>query len=111
MVAATRKSHIGGSLEVNPAAVADVLKVLARHNPGLSKPALVAAGKVMAVVSAAAARLPSSSSGVSLLMRQSWPILWRPPSRNWRRSRTMRWQKFRSKGLLRSAAELGSGTR
>lgn len=57
MVAATRKSHIGGSLEVNPAAVADVLKVLARHNPGLSKPALVAAGKVMAVVSAAAARL------------------------------------------------------
>lgn len=57
MVAATRKSQIGARLEVNPAAVADVLKVLARHNPGLSKPALVATGKVMAVVSAVAARL------------------------------------------------------
>ncbi len=57
MVAATRKSQIGTRLEVNPAAVADVLKVLARHNPGLSKPALVATGKVMAVVSAMAARL------------------------------------------------------
>ncbi|MGO6746622.1 hypothetical protein ACCS93_29750 [Rhizobium ruizarguesonis] len=57
MVAATRKPQIGAKLEVNPAAVADVLKVLARHNPGLSRPALVATGKVMAVVSAVAARL------------------------------------------------------
>lgn len=57
MVAATRKSQLGAKLEVNPAAVADVLKVLARHNPGLSKPALAATGKVMAVVSAVAARL------------------------------------------------------
>jgi hypothetical protein len=57
MVAITRKSQMGAKLEVNPAAVADVLKVLARHNPGLSKPALAATGKVMAVVSAVAARL------------------------------------------------------
>ncbi|MGV1963758.1 hypothetical protein FY133_26600 (plasmid) [Agrobacterium tumefaciens] len=57
MVAVTRKSQMRAKLEVNPAAVADVLKVLARHNPGLSKPALAATGKVMAVVSAAAARL------------------------------------------------------
>ncbi|ACM31047.1 hypothetical protein GOZ78_20915 [Agrobacterium vitis] len=57
MVAVTRKSQMGAKLEVNPAAVADVLKVLARHNPGLSKPALAATGKVMAVVSAVAARL------------------------------------------------------
>lgn len=57
MVTATRKSQIGKGLEMNPAAVADVLKVLARHNPSLTKPALVATGKVMAVVSAVAARL------------------------------------------------------
>lgn len=57
MVAATRKSQIGAGLEVNPAAVADVLEVLARHNPDLSKPALVATGKVIAVVSAVATRL------------------------------------------------------
>lgn len=57
MVAVTRKSQMGAKLEVNPAAVADVLKVLARHNPGLSKPALAATGRVMAVVSAVAARL------------------------------------------------------
>lgn len=57
MVAATRKPQIGAKLEVNPAALADVLKVLARHNPGLSRPALVATGKVMAEVSAVAARL------------------------------------------------------
>lgn len=57
MVAVTRKSQMRAKLEVNPAAVADVLKVLARHNPGLSKPALAATGKVMAVVSAVAARL------------------------------------------------------
>ncbi|MBO0133326.1 MULTISPECIES: antitoxin Xre/MbcA/ParS-like domain-containing protein [Rhizobium/Agrobacterium group] len=57
MVAVTRKSQMRAKLEVNPAAVADVLKVLARHNPGLSKPALAATGKVMVVVSAVAARL------------------------------------------------------
>ncbi|MCA1868350.1 hypothetical protein HW571_22000 [Agrobacterium genomosp. 3] len=57
MVAATRKSQVGARIEMNPAAVADVLKVLARHNPGLTKPALAATGKVMAVVSAVAARL------------------------------------------------------
>ncbi|WP_183658356.1 antitoxin Xre/MbcA/ParS-like domain-containing protein [Brucella daejeonensis] len=57
MTVVTRKSQVRARSEVNPAAVADVLKVLARYNPGLSKPALVATGKVMAVVSAAAARL------------------------------------------------------
>lgn len=57
MAVATRKSQISAGLVVNPAAVADILKVLARHNPGLSKPALIATGKVMAVVSAVAARL------------------------------------------------------
>jgi hypothetical protein len=57
MVAVTRKSQVDTRIGVNPAAVADVLKVLARHNPGLSKPALAATGKVMAVVSAVAARL------------------------------------------------------
>ena len=43
---------------MNPTAVADVLRVLARHNPGLSQAALAATGKVVAAVTAAAARLP-----------------------------------------------------
>ncbi|WP_457663890.1 hypothetical protein [Sinorhizobium medicae] len=35
----------------------DILEVLARHNPGLSKTALKATGKVMAAISAATAQL------------------------------------------------------
>ncbi|OHV82809.1 hypothetical protein [Rhizobium sp. LCM 4573] len=57
MVAITRKSQVDAGVGVHSAALADLLKVLARHNPGLSRPALVATGKMMAVVSAAAARL------------------------------------------------------
>lgn len=57
MVAATRKSDNGGQNSVSPAAIKEVVKVLARHNPHLSKPALTATGKIVAAVSAAAARL------------------------------------------------------
>ncbi|MBX9907825.1 MAG: hypothetical protein K2Z25_03855 [Beijerinckiaceae bacterium] len=57
MVATVRRVQAKGRAAVDPAALADVLKVLARHNPGLSKTALEATGKVMAVVSAAASRL------------------------------------------------------
>lgn len=57
MVATVRRAQGEVRIAVDPAAVADVLKVLARHNPGLSKTALEATGKVMAVVSAAASRL------------------------------------------------------
>lgn len=58
MVAAARKSGGAASGGLNPSAVADVLQVLARHNPGLSQAALAATGKVVAAVTAAAARLP-----------------------------------------------------
>ncbi|MET0528339.1 MAG: hypothetical protein ABW003_08335 [Microvirga sp.] len=51
------KSGNGGALTVKPAAMNDILKVLARHNPGLSETALKATGKVMAAVSAATAQL------------------------------------------------------
>ena len=57
MVASARKSSPGDPMKVSPSAIADVVKVLARHNPGLSKTTLTAAGKVVAAVSAAAARL------------------------------------------------------
>lgn len=106
MVAVTRKSQMGAKLEVNPAAVADVLKVLARHNPGLSKQALAATGKVMAVVSAVAARLLSSNSvGLPTTKRNS-PILSKPPSPNWLRSQVMCSRRYRSKSLWRSAEVL-----
>ena len=58
MVAAARKSGGAAPGGMNPTAVADVLRVLARHNPGLSQAALAATGKVVAAVTAAAARLP-----------------------------------------------------
>lgn len=58
MVAAARKSRSDGVIEVSSTAVADVVKVLARHNPGLSQTALAATSRVMAAVSAVAARLP-----------------------------------------------------
>lgn len=57
MVATVRRVQTEPKIAVDPAALADVLKVLARHNPGLSRTALEATGKVMAVVSAAASRL------------------------------------------------------
>lgn len=52
-----RKSGGGNRGTVNRAAMDDILKVLARHNPSLSKAALKATGRVMAAVSIAMARL------------------------------------------------------
>lgn len=52
-----RKSGGDSRVTVNPAAMDDILEVLARHNPGLSKAALKATGRVMAAVSTATARL------------------------------------------------------
>jgi hypothetical protein len=57
MVATARKSQHKDGIEINKAVVSDVVQVLARHNPRLSKTALKAAGQVMAAVSAATARL------------------------------------------------------
>lgn len=56
MSAAARKARNDARIGVDPAVVADVVKVLARHNPRLSKTALAATGKVMAALSAATAR-------------------------------------------------------
>lgn len=58
MVATARKSGSTAPGGMKPTAVADLLRVLARHNPGLSQVALAVTGKVVAAVTAAAARLP-----------------------------------------------------
>jgi hypothetical protein len=57
MVATVQKSLNLDKIEVNKAIACDMAQVLARHNPRLSKAALAATGKLMAVVSAATARL------------------------------------------------------
>ena len=57
MAQTARKSGGDSRLAVNPAAMDDILKVLARHNPRLSKSALKATGRVMAAISAATAQL------------------------------------------------------
>ncbi|PDT80851.1 hypothetical protein CO676_25335 [Sinorhizobium sp. BJ1] len=51
------KSSSESGFAVKPAAMHDILEVLARHNPGLSKTALKATGKVVAAISAATAQL------------------------------------------------------
>lgn len=57
MAETARKSGGDGRLAMNPAAMDDILKVLAQHNPRLSKSALKATGRVMAAISAATAQL------------------------------------------------------
>lgn len=51
------KSGGGNRVAMNPAAMDDILEVLARHNPGLSTAALKVTGRVMLAVSTATARL------------------------------------------------------
>lgn len=57
MVTSVRRSSATTPSGLNPAAIADVVEVLARHNPRLSKTALAATGRVVAAVTAATARL------------------------------------------------------
>lgn len=57
MTATVRKSGGGAQVNVNSAAVADILDVLARHNPGISRSLLKGKSKVVAAVTAAAVRL------------------------------------------------------
>lgn len=57
MVATVRKSGTGVHVNVSSAAVADILEVLARHNPGISRSALKGKSKMVAAVTAAAVRL------------------------------------------------------
>lgn len=57
MVATVRKSGIEKQVNVSRAVVADILDVLARHNPGISKTALKGKSRVVAAVTAAAVRL------------------------------------------------------
>lgn len=56
MVATVRKAG-ATRFNVNSAAVADILDVLARHNPGISRSVLKGKSKVVAAVTAAAVRL------------------------------------------------------
>ena len=51
------KSGGGNRVTMSPAAMDDILDVLARHNPGLSTAALKVTGRVMLAVSTATARL------------------------------------------------------
>lgn len=57
MVATVRKSSVEKQVNVSRAVVADILDVLARHNPGISKTALKGKSRVVAAVTAAAVRL------------------------------------------------------
>ena len=57
MVATVRKSGPEKQVNVSRAAVADILDVLARHNPGISRRVLKGKSKVVAAVTAAAVRL------------------------------------------------------
>lgn len=57
MVATARKPGTDKQLSVSRAAVADILDVLARHNPGISRATLKGKSKVVAAVTAAAVRL------------------------------------------------------
>ncbi|TQI65210.1 hypothetical protein FHT98_5077 [Bosea sp. AK1] len=57
MVATVRKSGGGAQFNVNSAAVADILDVLARHNPGISRSVLKDKSKVVAALTAAAVRM------------------------------------------------------
>lgn len=57
MVATVRKSGSSTQVNVNRAAAADILDVLARHNPGISKSLLKGKSKIVAAVTSAAVRL------------------------------------------------------
>jgi hypothetical protein len=57
MVATVRKSQAAKQVNVSSAAVADILDVLARHNPGISRSVLKGKSRVVAAVTAATVRL------------------------------------------------------
>lgn len=57
MVATVRKSGDGAQISLSSAAVADILDVLARHNPGISRSALKGKSKVVAAMTRAAVGL------------------------------------------------------
>ncbi|CAG0982139.1 MAG: hypothetical protein F9K19_23930 [Rhizobiaceae bacterium] len=57
MVATVRKSGPEKQVNVSRAAVADILDVLARHNPGISRTVLKGKSRIVAAVTAAAVRL------------------------------------------------------
>jgi hypothetical protein len=57
MVATIRKSEATKQVNVSSAAVADILDVLARHNPGISRSVLKGKSRVVAAVTAATVRL------------------------------------------------------
>lgn len=58
MVATARKPDTDKKLNVSRAAVADILDVLARHNPGISRSVWKDHSRLVAAVTAAAVRLP-----------------------------------------------------
>jgi len=71
MVATARKSNIEQPISVDSAAVADILDVLARHNPGVSRAVLKRKSKVVAAVTAAAIRLTDAQQKRILASQKS----------------------------------------
>jgi hypothetical protein len=57
VTANARKMPPGSPSDVNKSTIADIVNVLARHNPGISKLALKATGKAVAAMTAATGRL------------------------------------------------------
>lgn len=57
MVATVRKSEVAKQVTMSSAAVADILDVLARHNPGISRAVLKGKSRLVAAVTAATVRL------------------------------------------------------
>lgn len=57
MVATVRKTEATKRVTMSSAAVADILDVLARHNPGISRAVLKGESRLVAAVTAATVRL------------------------------------------------------
>jgi hypothetical protein len=68
MVATVRKSSGGALFNVNSAAVADILDMLARHNPGISRSVLKSKSEVVAALTRAAVQL-SDDQACQILTR------------------------------------------
>jgi hypothetical protein len=70
MVATIRKTGNPAQVNLTRAAIADILEVLARHNPGISRAALKGKSKVVAAVTAAAVRM-SDEQQLQILAHQT----------------------------------------
>ncbi|MBV1706584.1 MAG: hypothetical protein KGQ37_05185 [Hyphomicrobiales bacterium] len=76
MVATIRKSATGSAdIIVNAAAASEIVKVLARHNPGASKAALTAAKAFITAATPVAARLDARKQQVKVAHDREWTAI------------------------------------